>query len=99
MNSGDFILTNFSKNPALIIKDKLPKMSNSLLVSITEFKGDYIILDKKELKKTIISPLSALTILANYGNWFYEEHKDIYNEKIIDFANDYIHMINDNIKL
>ena len=99
MNSGDFILTNFSKNPGLIIKDKLPKMSNSLLVSITEFKGDYIILDKKELKKTIISPLSALTILANYENWFYEEHKDIYNEKIIDFANDYIHMINDNIKL
>jgi len=98
MNSGDFILTNFSKNPGLIIKDKLPEISNSLLVSITEFKGDYIILDKKELKKTIISPLSAIIILANYDNWFYEEHKDIFNVKIIDFANDYIHTINDFIK-
>ncbi len=90
MYIGDFILTNFSKNPGLIINDKINDISNSLLVSITEFKGDYIILDKKELKKTIISPLSAITILANYDNWFYEEHKDIFNEKIIDFANDYI---------
>jgi hypothetical protein len=90
MYIGDFILTKESKNPGLIIKDKLPEMSNNLLVSITEYGGDYIILKKNEVKKITISPISALYILANYGNWFYEEHSNIFNEKIINFANDYI---------
>lgn len=90
MYIGDFILTKESTNPGLIIKDKLPQMSNNLLVSITEYKGDYIIVNKEKVKKITISPISALYILANYGNWFYEEHSNIFNEKIIDFANDYI---------
>jgi hypothetical protein len=88
MYIGDFIITKISNNPGLIIDNNVIINENTkeLLVSISEFKGDYIILNKNEVKKSIISPLKALIILANFDNWFYQEHKDIYNEKIIDFA-------------
>ena len=88
MYIGDFIITKKSKLPGLIINNNviINENSNNLIVSIIEFKGDYIILNKYEVKKSIISPLKALIILANFNNWFYQEHKDIYNEKIIDFA-------------
>jgi len=88
MYIGDFIITKISNNPGLIIDNNVIINENTkeLLVSISEFKGDYIILNKNEVKKSIISPLTALIILANFDNWFYQEHKDIYNEKIIDFA-------------
>ena len=88
MYIGDFIITKISNNPGLIIDNNVIINENTkeLLVSITEFKGDYIILNKNEVKKSIISPLKAVTILSKFDKWFYQEHKDIFIEKIIDFA-------------
>ena len=88
MYIGDFIITKESKSLGLIINNNvlINENLNGLLVSIIEFKGDYIILNKNEVKKSTISPLKALSILANFDNWFYQQHKNIYNEKIINFA-------------
>ena len=88
MYIGDFITTKKSKLPGLIINNNvvINEHSKNLLISIIEFKGDYIILNKNEVKKSIISPLETLAILAHFDNWFYYNHKNIYYEKIINFA-------------
>ena len=43
LNTGDFIISKYSKSPSLIIQ----KTQDNYLVSIKEFMGDYIWVSKK----------------------------------------------------
>tara|TARA_B100001093_G_scaffold520389_1_gene615362 strand:- start:3547 stop:3816 length:270 start_codon:yes stop_codon:yes gene_type:complete len=82
-NIGDFINTNESLHTALII-DKNTEV-DTFLISIKEYNGDYKwifsndIIEKKNLKSE-----EKLSILANFGEWFYESHKLLYQELIIE---------------
>ena len=82
-NIGDFIITNESSYPALIVSKNEQVLS--FLVSIKEYNGDYKwifsnnIIEKEELKSE-----EKLSIIANFGDWFYESHKLLYQELIIE---------------
>lgn len=76
---GNFITISNSSKPALIIN----KTNNSLLVSIDEYNGDYIWVNANNALNTILSREEELSILANFGSWFYDQHKLLYQEKII----------------
>ena len=78
-NIGDFIITNQSSKPAIIISNQ----NNKLLVSISEFNGDYLFIDKANIKLANLKSEEKLSILANFGNWFYDCHKLLYQEIII----------------
>jgi len=82
-NIGDFIITHASRQPALIVGKN--NQSPDFLISIKEYEGDYrwvdqaLIIQLADLKSE-----EKLSILANFGSWFYEEHKFLYQELIIE---------------
>ena len=78
-NIGDFVLIKESKKPGLIIS----KVEDRLLISIHEYKGDYIFVDYDNAEYINMLPEEELSILANFGEWFYEQHKELYQEIII----------------
>ena len=80
LERGDFVITNRSIKPAPIINID----NNRLLISIHEYFGDYIIVDIGSVEKTNIDSFEKLSILSNFGNWFYINHKDLYQELLIE---------------
>tara|TARA_X000000950_G_C13655422_1_gene553552 strand:+ start:128 stop:397 length:270 start_codon:yes stop_codon:yes gene_type:complete len=80
---GDFIITHASRHPALIIGKN--DQSPDFLISIKEYNGDYkwvnlhVIIKLADLKSE-----EKLSILANFGSWFYQQHKLLYQELIIE---------------
>jgi hypothetical protein len=76
---GDFVLIAESEKPGLIVS----KVEDRLLISIDEYNGDYILLDYDNAEYINMLPQEQLSILANFGKWFYEQHKELYQEIII----------------
>ena len=83
-NIGDFVLIKESKKPGIIISTKV---EDSLLISIHEYDGDYIFVDYNNREYIDIEPEEKLSILANFGEWFYDEHKELYQEILIENIN------------
>ena len=79
MNIYTFIMSKHSKKPSLIIS----KSELQYLITIDEFNGDYLWVDKYICDLVNLSPDEELSILSNYGQWFYNEHKDIFQELIL----------------
>lgn len=86
-NVGEFVLIAESKKPGLIIS----KIEDKLLISIHEYKGDYIFVENNKAKYIDIKLEEQLSILANFGEWFYEQHKELYQEIIIKNIIEYIY--------
>jgi len=78
-NVGDFITTSRSKKPSFIIS----KIKNELLVSIHEYNGDYLWININNSVRVNLTLDRELSILGNFGSWFYDQHKLLYQEKII----------------
>ena len=72
-------MSKHSKKPSLIIS----KSELQYLITIDEFNGDYLWVDKYICDLVNLSPDEELSILSNYGQWFYNEHKDIFQELIL----------------
>ena len=82
-NVGDFITTNKSNWPSLIIS-KIDN-GNTFLICINEYHGDYLWVSKNNIYMIAdITSEEKLSILSNFGLWFYEQHKLIYQELIIE---------------
>lgn len=80
-NIGDFIITYKSWKPALIIS----KNEVSYLISIHEYNGDYMwISNSNIIKFADLKSEEKLSIVANFGDWFYDQHKLLYQELIIE---------------
>lgn len=79
---GDFIICNQSAKPALIISNH-PE-HESVLVSIVEFNGDYIFQYYDQIDLINPSPDEKLSLLGNFGNWFYNQHSDIFIRIILE---------------
>jgi hypothetical protein len=79
-NIGEFVLIEKSKKPGLIIS----KIEDTLLVSIDEYNGDYIFAEYDNAEYINMLPEEKLSILANFGEWFYDQHKELYQEIIIE---------------
>ena len=75
----DFITSPHSLKPSLIISENYTEY----LVTIDEYNGDYKWVDKYVCSATNLNPEEELSILSNYGDWFYDQHKIIYQELII----------------
>ena len=83
-NIGDFIITNSSKKPGFIV-GYMGINQNYLIVSIDEYSGDYILIpNNNNIIVADITSEEKLSILANFGSWFYDEHKLLYQELIIE---------------
>ena len=78
-NVGEFVLIAESKKPGLIIS----KVEDKLLISIDDYNGDYISVNYDKAEYINMLPEEELSILANFGEWFYEQHKELYQEIII----------------
>ena len=78
-NIGEFVLIEESKKPGLIIS----KIEDRLIVSIDEYNGDYIFAEYDNAEYINMLPEEKLSILANFGEWFYDQHKELYQEIII----------------
>ena len=80
-NIGDFVSTDKSQYPALIIK----KDANiGLLASIVEYNGDYIWLDPVNVEEIDLRPEEKLSIVAKFSDFFYDMHTALYQELIIE---------------
>ena len=84
---GDFIYTNKSQFPGLVIS----KNVNNYLVSITEYNGDYILIDYKNIVPANLQPLEKLAILAKFDSFFYNQHKHLYQEILIQYFTSIYH--------
>ena len=81
----DFITSNKSKYPSIIIITD--KITNTYLISIVEYKGDYAIINyTDEIKKKFLLPYQKLIILSKFDSWFYNDYKNLYQEIIISFV-------------
>ena len=78
---GDFIYTYKSLFPALVIK----KVQNDYLVSIIEYNGDYILINYENMVPVNLEPLQKLGILAKFDNFFYNQHKHLYQQILIEY--------------
>ena len=79
MNINSFIMSPNSFKPSLIIKES----ELQYLVTIDEFNGDYKWVDKYVCDLINLQPEEELSILSNYGQWFYLQHKDVFQELIL----------------
>ena len=79
MNINNFIISPNSLKPSLIVSES----DLQYLVTIDEFNGDYKWVDKYVCDSINLSPEEELSILSNYGEWFYNQHKDIFQELIL----------------
>ena len=78
-NIGEFIFSSHSKYPSFIILQN----EEDYLVTINEYGGDYMWVNKSICDSINLNPENELSFLLNYENWFYEQHKDLINEIII----------------
>ena len=84
-NIGDFIITHTSSNPALIVNKNNQSFFPKYLISIKEYNGDYKWVNQHRIIKLAdLKSEEKLSILANFGEWFYESHKLLYQELIIE---------------
>tara|TARA_A100001388_G_C28574728_1_gene405994 strand:+ start:70 stop:339 length:270 start_codon:yes stop_codon:yes gene_type:complete len=82
-NVGDFIITHVSSHPALIVNKNY--QSSDFLISIKEYDGDYIWVDANLIMQLAnLKSEEKLSILANFGTWFYQQHKLLYQQLIIE---------------
>tara|TARA_B100001057_G_C22806858_1_gene933812 strand:- start:909 stop:1211 length:303 start_codon:yes stop_codon:yes gene_type:complete len=82
-NIGDFIITDASLYPALIVDKN--NQASYFLISIKEYNGDYKWLDPHLIIQLAdIKSEEKLSILASFGNWFYQQHKLLYQQLIIE---------------
>tara|TARA_E500000178_G_C16921839_1_gene707593 strand:- start:854 stop:1147 length:294 start_codon:yes stop_codon:yes gene_type:complete len=81
INPGDFIYTNKSQFPAFVIS----KDETSYLVSIIEYGGDYTRIGYENADPINLDSLEKLGILANFGDFFYNLHKELYQEILIEY--------------
>ena len=80
---GNFITIKESIKPAMIISN----INNyDLLASLYEYKGDYLCVNINNAVIINLSCEEELSILANFGEWFYDQHKLLFQEKIINFC-------------
>ena len=79
MNINSFIISPNSLKPSLIVSES----DLQYLVTIDEFNGDYKWINKYVCDSINISPEEELSILSNYGEWFYNQHEDIFQEIIL----------------
>ena len=79
MHINSFIISPNSFKPNLIVNES----DLQYLVTIDEFNGDYIWVDKYVCDSINLSPEEELSILSNYGEWFYNQHEDIFQELIL----------------
>ena len=78
-NRGDFIMCAKSIKPALVIN----RYEDNSLISIFEYKGDYIFMNNDEAEIILLQPEEELSLIAEYGSWFYEQHTIMYQEIIL----------------
>jgi len=77
---GDFIKTDKSCEPAVIINID----TDRALISIHEYFGDYVFVEFSDITPcNDIDNYKQLSVLAGFGEWFYTQHKNIYQELII----------------
>ncbi len=82
INRGDFVYCSQSAKPALVIKNH-PELE-SVLLSIVEFNGDYTFRSYDQIDLVNPSPEEKLSLLSSFGDWFYNQHSDIFNEIILE---------------
>ena len=80
MNINSFIISPNSLKPSLIINES----ELEYLITVDEFSGDYKWVNKNECNLIDLSLIKKLSILSNYGEWFYNDHKDIFQELILE---------------
>ena len=80
---GDFITTSVSSRPGIVILNNFDDDKDKALISIHEYRGDYIFVNKNDITISNIDNYEKLNILAGFGQWFYEQHKDLYQLHII----------------
>ena len=78
---GDFIYTDRSQFPAFVIS----KDETSYLASIIEYNGDYARIAYENADPINLEPLEKLSILAKFGDFFYNQHKELYQEILIEY--------------
>ena len=95
-NIGDFVNIPYSRKASLIIKiidsidynnisDDNSSNSVNALLSIDEYNGDYLHMKVNDIiGVATIDNYEKLSILANFGYWFHNSHKDIYDSLIIE---------------
>ena len=79
MSIYSFIMSEHSNMPSLIVGEN----ELQYLITIDEFNGDYMWADKYKCDTINISPEEELSILSNYGKWFYDSHRDKFQEIIL----------------
>lgn len=82
INNGDFVYSNKSQYPGLVIKKN--ENYDQYLIAIHEYNGDYIYIPTENIDPVILEPEEKLSIIGNFGSWFYDQHKEIYQELIIE---------------
>jgi hypothetical protein len=81
INIGDFIKTSLSQHPCCVISKN--DKCEEYLVSLKEFGGDYKWV--KDVKKINLNEFQKLKEISKYNNWWYVQHKDIYQSILIVF--------------
>ena len=81
INIGDFIKTFHSDYPCCVVAKN--SKQTEYLVSIREYKGDYKWV--KNVKKINIDEFQKINEFSKYGEWWYTQHKDIYQSVLTVF--------------
>ena len=88
---GDFIsfnkydkIINIRNNYGVIVNIINEKNKYRYLISIPEYNGDYMWLNYNDLKKINIPIENKISIISNFGEWWYGFHKMIYQNILID---------------
>ena len=88
MYTNLFVKIEKSQYPGILVKqldiDPSHNDSISYLISIVEYYGDYIIVNHNDIAEISLRPEDKLSILGKFGNWYYKQHPDIFQQVILE---------------
>ena len=80
--AGYHRLTKFVNETGIVVsKDKF---SDYICVSIKRYNGDYTMCKKSLVKKKCIPIEYKLSLISNFGEWWYSAHMSLYQSLLIE---------------
>ena len=89
---GEFLMCNRSRHPVVVvyIDTSLATGPDSIvyIVSTREYNGDYARVSyNNNTRPAIMNVYQKLYEIGKFGSWWYAQHKDIYQQLVIEALN------------
>lgn len=83
LDTGIIVSDVFDSNEENIVASKRTRV----IISIPRYDGDYNVVELYKLTKKDATPEDKLSLIGQFGSWWYYDHKSLYQSILIEALN------------